>query len=109
MHVITDNNERPSKAVEIACIDFLATLCVETKKGRCAISEAELCNACIDFASKTILQLINTHDKKSANVESNPRFQENQKEMSIKFGDECQETADCQHRQILIYTTRLRM
>ena len=32
-------------------MELLVTLCTETKLGRNAVSDAELCKACIDFAS----------------------------------------------------------
>ena len=40
-----------TRDVDLACMELLVTLCTETKLGRNAVSDAELCKACIDFAS----------------------------------------------------------
>jgi len=57
MQVIASTKNNASRDVELACMDLLVTLCTETKLGRDAVSDAKLCDLCIEFASRSLCNL----------------------------------------------------
>jgi len=57
MQVIATANNNCSRDVNLACMNLLVTLCTETKLGRDAVSNAELCESCIDYASHLLCSL----------------------------------------------------
>ena len=54
MQVIAYRTEEISDSVKDACMEFLATVCTKSRKGKEEVSRANECFACISFASECI-------------------------------------------------------
>jgi len=68
MQVIATAKSSSSRDVKLACLNLLVTLCTETKIGRDAVSDAELCESCIDFSSQVLCSSTsNSRDDRSDN------------------------------------------
>lgn len=92
MQVIATANSNCSRDVNLACMNLLVTLCTETKLGRDAVSDAELCDSCIDFASHLLCSLTSisrdnlTDDKSSVD---NPSDEPEDKKTEKKIDTSC--------------------
>jgi len=72
MQVIASAKEHPFLSdVGLACMNFLVTLCTETKLGRQSVSDAELCDSCIVFASDLLRDLVSKCQGRAINDKTN--------------------------------------